>query len=161
MNNILIKKIIAFSSDLTMSQNRMALLFLAILLINNIHSINGLRILGIHAFQMRSHHVMCEELFRGLAAKGHQVDVYGHFPLKNPEPNLTDYSLKGLIKWVSNNITYEEASKADGVETMRFWIGSVQDGICGLLGHPIFQKLIHNPPNDPPYDIVITEVIAN
>ncbi|XP_058790423.1 uncharacterized protein LOC131663803 [Phymastichus coffea] len=137
---------------------RRTVLFLVILLNHNIQTSHGLRVLGIHAFQMRSHHVMCEELFRGLAAKGHQVDVYGHYPLKKPEPNLTDFSLKGLIRTVSNNVSFEEASKADGVDTMRFWIGSTQHDICQLLGHPIFQKLIHNPPKDPPYDVIITEL---
>ena len=38
-----------------------------------------------------------------LAAKGHQADVYGHFPLKTPIPNYTDSSLiETVLNLISN-----------------------------------------------------------
>jgi len=40
---------------------------------------------------------MQEELMKGLAKRGHQVDVVTHFPQKNPIPNYTEYQLGGEI----------------------------------------------------------------
>lgn len=44
------------------------------------HSAN---ILSIFPFPGKSHYVMFERLLRGLAEKGHDVDVVTHFPAKD------------------------------------------------------------------------------
>ncbi|XP_058790297.1 UDP-glucosyltransferase 2-like [Phymastichus coffea] len=119
---------------------------------------DGLRILGIFPFQMSSHFITCEQLMRGLAAKGYQVDVYSHFPLTTPVPNYRDFSLQGTLPPISNNVTYEVATASDLFSLKNNWFESRQKAICELLGHPHFQKLLHNPPRDPPYDLVITEL---
>ncbi|XP_032453936.1 uncharacterized protein LOC100123458 [Nasonia vitripennis] len=120
--------------------------------------ITSLRILGLFPFQMRSHYVMCEELMRGLAAKGHRVDIYSHFPLKQKLPNYHDYSLVGTLPAVSNNVTFEVASIASGPDMIRHWLESAGIPICRLLDLPMFQKLLHDPPMDPPYDLIVTEL---
>lgn len=124
----------------------------------NINRSDGLRILGIFPFPMRSHQTICEELMKGLAAKGHQVDVYSHFPLKKSVPNYTDYSLEGAIPIFSNNVTYETISREWVGDVMPYWFGVYAKSLCALMDLPIFQKLLRNPPQDPPYDIVVTEV---
>ena len=137
---------------------RFVILTLTILLYVNVQPSYGLRILGLFPFQVHSHFVMCEELMRGLAAKGHQVDVYSHFPQKKPLPNYTDFSLKGTLPAVSNNLTFDVASITAPEEIIKYWLKIHGTSVCGLLKHPLFQKLFHNPPKDPPYDVVITEV---
>ncbi|XP_069675715.1 UDP-glucosyltransferase 2-like [Periplaneta americana] len=48
------------------------------------------RILALMNFSARSHYVMYHTLFKSLAARGHQVEVYGQYPLEKPVPNYTD-----------------------------------------------------------------------
>ena len=125
------------------------------LLVFFIHFINdskGLKILSIHSYQGKSHFIMGERLARGLAAKGHQVDVYSHFPLKEPIPNYNDFSLAGSLPQVQNNMTYKDIN---GIENIKVIIEGMGNPVCNLLNLPIFQKLLKNPPK---YDIVIVEV---
>lgn len=124
----------------------------------NILSSDGLRILGLFPFQMRSHFVMCEELMRGLAERGHQVDVYSHFPLKRPIPNYKDFSLHGTLPAISNNITFDVVSISSLSEMIKHWVQTEGKSLCSLMELPLFQKLLYDPPTDPPYDLVINEV---
>lgn len=131
---------------------------LTILLCLGIHSCNGLRILGLFPFHVRSHYTMCEALMRGLAARGHQVDVYSHFPLKQPVPNYKDFSLQGTLPGISNNMTFERATTSSSKEMIKYWLVTQGTTVCNLMEQPVFQKLFHDPPTDPPYDIIINEV---
>lgn len=133
---------------------------LTIILSFDINSSYALRILGIFPYPMKSHQVMCKELMKGLATRGHQVDVYSHFPLKRMIPNYTDFSLEGSVPIFSNNLTYEsiESEWKDNSDLMQSWYGEYASYICDLLELPIFQNLINNPPQDPPYDLFIFEV---
>lgn len=129
-----------------------------ILLCLNIHPSNGLRILGLFPFQVRSHFTMCEALMRGLAERGHHVDVYSHFPLKRPIPNYKDFSLHGTLPDVTNNMSFDTLSVSSLSESMEYWLEVQGNSVCNLMELPLFQKLLHNPPTDPPYDLVINEV---
>lgn len=133
---------------------------LTIILSFYINSSQGLRILGIFPYPIKSHQAMSEELMKGLAAKGHQVHVYSHFPLKKKIPNYTDFSLEGSVPIFSNNVTYDliETEWKDSSDMMRSWYGEYGSYICDLLRLPVFQNLIHNPPENPPYDLFILEV---
>lgn len=126
----------------------------------SINLTQGLRILGIFPYPIKSHQNMCEELMKGLAAKGHQVDVYSHFPLKKKIPNYTDFSLEGSVPIFSNNVTYDlvESEWKENSNLMQNWYGEYGNYICDLLQLPVFQDLIHNPPQDPPYDLFVLEV---
>lgn len=123
-----------------------------------IQSVSGLRILGLFPLQVRSHYVMCEELMKGLAAKGHQVDVYSHFPQKKTIPNFKDISLKGTLPAISNNMSFDMSTTTWAPTLMKNWQQGVGKPVCDLMGHPILQQVLHNPPKDPPYDLIITEV---
>lgn len=118
---------------------------------------NGYRILGMLPLQGPSHWAMMEPLMKGLAQRGHQVDVISHFPQKKPIPNYTDISLAGSLYAVRNNISAKDASLFTG-SSMKQMIGMIGSDICELLAHPAVQNVIKNPPQDPPYDIVIQEV---
>lgn len=118
---------------------------------------NGYRILGIFPLHGPSHWVMMKPLMIGLAQRGHQVDVVSHFPLKKPIPNYRDLSLAGSIPDVRNNITAANASSF-GTFSMKSLTDMAGAQVCELLSHPVLQDLIKNPPQDPPYDLLITEV---
>jgi hypothetical protein len=117
----------------------------------------SLRILSIFPLNSKSHFVMFERLAKGLAEKGHQIDVYSHFPLKKPIPNYKDYSLAGSMHFSQNNLTYNEL-----LEFQNLNVGVLMNTIgtkpCELLSLPIFQDLIKNPRRNPPYDVIIVEV---
>lgn len=122
---------------------------------------HGYRLLGIFPFHAKSHFMMSEQLMKGLARKGHQIDVISAFPLKTPYPNYTDVvKLKPLTVLV-NNITYDfMRTFLNGNPT--FAIATIGgNDICKNLGHPEIQKLIRNPPKDPPYDAILMEVCEN
>jgi len=100
---------------------------------------------------------MQEELMKGLAKRGHQVDVVTHFPQKKPIPNYTDISLAGSMPPIMNNMTATKI-KAVSVVSMGSLFYTAGMEVCQLMDHPKIQELIKNPPQNPPYDIVITEV---
>ncbi|XP_011867942.1 PREDICTED: UDP-glucuronosyltransferase 3A1-like [Vollenhovia emeryi] len=120
---------------------------------------NGLRILGVFPFHGKSHFIMQEALMKDLARRGHQVDVVTHFPLEKPIPNYTDISIKGTLPRVVNNVTAEEA-QAFSNPSIAYFVAMAGHNICQLLSHPKMQQLIKNPPQDPPYDMVIVEVCS-
>lgn len=96
---------------------------------------------------------------RSLADAGHQVDVVSHFPLEKPYPNYTDIiNLQGLLSEPSGNLTYQEVQNFNGLAFVTLLREGGRDA-CKLLKTPEMQKLIKNPPTDPPYDLLITEVI--
>ena len=134
------------------------LLYLTVILLLIVQNNEALRILGIFPLPGKSHFIMCESLMRGLAAKGHQVDVYSHFPLKKPVPNYNDYSLAGSLPQLQNNVSYEFINTFTESVSMEALMKMIGYPVCDLLNLPNFQKLIRNPPQDPPYDIVIVEV---
>lgn len=104
---------------------------------------------------------MCEVLMQSLAEKGHQVDVYSHYPPKSfRHPNFNFFSLEGTIKQdFSNNMTIDEMQTISTTDLMQGWVDNYIHEICDIVGLPIFQNLLHNPPKDPPYDLMIIEVI--
>ena len=117
----------------------------------------GSRILGVFPLNFRSHFMMFEALLKGLARKGHQVDVVGVFPLKEPYPNYTDIYLPPMNPQMVNNLTFANVKVLKDFAT---YFTAVDSGnkLCDGLGNPKLQKLIKNPPKDPPYDLLITQV---
>ena len=122
---------------------------------------DGYRILGMFPLHAKSHFVMFEALMKGLAQKGHQIDVVSTFPQKTPFPNYTDLiDLPLVMPAFVNNMPYEKFRALTGSHDTLIHFIATEAGsrVCQGLGHPEMQKLIHNPPNDPPYDLVLTEV---
>ena len=91
-----------------------------------------------------------------LAERGHHVDIYTHFPMKNPPKNYNQYSLAGSLEIAVNSITADNVTHFGNVnlEKMSYIAG---DRLCDLMKHPHIQKLIKNPPKEP-YDLIATEV---
>ncbi|XP_053998601.1 UDP-glucosyltransferase 2-like [Hylaeus anthracinus] len=121
------------------------------------HVANGLRILAIFPLNGRSHWITGQALTMGLARRGHQVDVVSHFPQKKPVPNYRDISLEGTLEPVINSMNASMV-KDIGAQDFELLVQKVGTKICDLLEHEKIQQLIHNPPKDPPYDLVIVEL---
>lgn len=119
---------------------------------------DGYRILGLFPFHGKSHFVMFEHLMKALARKGHQVDVLSTFPLKKPYPNYTDVVKLPVPEKLLNNLTFEGVgvfTSAPGGYIITTMLGNP---LCEFLGDQQLQRLLKNPPKDPPYDAVIVEV---
>lgn len=123
---------------------------------------NGYRILGLFPYNGASHFVMFERLMKGLAERGHQVDIVGHHPSKKPIDNyndIIDLRTLGSMR-LQNNITYDSAKQYFHQKAVFGYAFATMFGnnFCEFMGHPKFTDLVINPPNDPPYDLVIAEV---
>lgn len=123
---------------------------------------DGYRILGIFPFNAKSHFMMYGELMKGLAKKGHQVDVISPFPLKKPPLNYRDIVVyppvtPGLV----NNMTYHDMKLYTSGTPVAFVANVAGNQLCTGMGNPEVLKFLKNPPSDPPYDVVITEVRAS
>jgi glucuronosyltransferase len=148
-----------FITDLEMAPTILNLVTGTILaLLLNANPSHELRILGLFPLHGRSHFIICEALMRNLAKQGHQVDVYSHFPLREPIPNYTDYSLEGLTGSLSNNMSYAPFDVKTNLFSLQELMVMYGEPICELINLPVFQKLMHEPPNNPGYDLVIIEV---
>lgn len=112
-----------------------------------------------YPYNGKSHYQVTGALCRALAEYGHQIDMIGHFPTKPPIANYTDVvDLYGTKKAVVNSFSIHYAKQIDA-STIFFIATTFGGDLCALMGHEKMQKFIKNPPNNPPYDLVITEVI--
>ncbi|XP_023247051.1 UDP-glucuronosyltransferase 2A3-like [Copidosoma floridanum] len=141
-------------------RNRSLLVISIVLVACCSQCVDGLRILGLFPLHGKSHFSMCESLMKGLAAKGHQVDVYSHFPQKKPVPRYTDYSLDGTLPAVVNNITYDYIQRFDS-PNIKFMMEELANKVCELMSTSEFQKLFQRLEKNQPYDVVIMEVFVS
>ena len=131
------------------------LLLMAVLVCVN----DAYRILCVSSYNGKSHFIMFGTLCKGLAKKGHTVDMISHFPTKIPIANYRDIvDLNGTRKNLVNSLSIQHGRIVQLTITYR--IATEHGGnLCHLLGHEKMQNFIKNPSKDPPYDLVITEVI--
>jgi len=100
---------------------------------------------------------MVEQLMKGLARKGHQVDVISKFPLKKPYPNYTDIVILPTDVHLVNNMTYElmqQLITSNPINAVSTWAGNE---LCEFLGNPEIKELSKS--KNPPYDAVLIEVL--
>lgn len=124
------------------------------------HLSEGLRILVISPFDSKSHDAMTDGLARGLAARGHQIDIYSHYPPKKSIANYHHHSLAGTIPSFTNNLNFSDVTTLN-VGSPRQIFKLVADPLCDLMGLPVFEQLLNKPPRDPAYDLVILQVIRD
>lgn len=117
---------------------------------------DGYRLLGLFPFQAKSHFVMFEQLLKGLARKGHQVDVVSKFPLKKPYPNYTDIVTLPTPMIIVNNISFEFMKQLIGVNPTYAVATMGGNELCKYLEQPAIKELAR--PKNPPYDAVLIEV---
>ena len=116
------------------------------------------RILGIYPLSGKSHFIMLEQLFKGLARKGHQVDVISTFQQKKLYPNYNDiFAYPNPMGTLMNNVSYEFLKNSFAANIGKS-AAEMSNGICESMGNTEFVNFVKNPPNDPPYDLIITQV---
>ncbi|XP_035737138.1 UDP-glucuronosyltransferase-like isoform X3 [Vespa mandarinia] len=120
----------------------------------------GYRILGIFAFQAKSHFVMFEALMKNLANKGHQIDAITSFHLKKPFVNITELVVITPQMKLVNNISYEQMKTLLTVLPVKAIANMGGIEVCEYLGRPEIQKLLRNPPKNPPYDVILIEILG-
>ncbi|XP_032686701.1 UDP-glucuronosyltransferase 2A3-like [Odontomachus brunneus] len=121
---------------------------------------DGYRFLGVFPFHGKSHFVMFEALMKGLARKGHQVDVISTFPLKKPYPNYNDIVTIQAPVQLMNNLTYNVMHQLISSNVAKAVATIGGNDICQHLGKPEIIELVKNPPKDPSYDAVLLEVFG-
>lgn len=118
--------------------------------------IGSYRILGVFPMNSKSHNNMFDPLMKGLAKRGHKIDVISHFELKNPPDNYkTIINLHGTRQDLTNNVSVEFASQI-GHDPIIHIATTYGNDFCDLMALEKMQKFIKNPPHH--YDLVITEV---
>lgn len=137
----------------------MILLLLSVMIFVNLGKCQGHRILGIFPMNAKSHMAMFEQVMKGLVRSGHQVDVVSVFPLRTPYPNYTDLEIPAAMPKLVNNMTHEFLNEMLQLNIVHFLAVHYGNFICekGFEQEPL-RKILQQPPNNPPYDLVITEV---
>jgi glucuronosyltransferase len=116
------------------------------------------RILGVFHYNGKSHFIMFEALLKGLAERGHQVYVVGHWPQKKPIPNYIDISVEGSIPAVANNCTIDFILELSHTTNVLDFIWNTVLDMCRIvLEHPKVQRLING---DDKFDLIITEIFG-
>lgn len=70
-----------------------ALLFCALLALNNFEFTSSTKILGVFPYLSKSHTILVQPIFIELAKRGHDVTFVSPFPMKNPPENYRDVVL--------------------------------------------------------------------
>lgn len=116
----------------------------------------SLKILGIFPYPGKSHYVVFEALFKGLADKGHDVTVLSHFPQQKPYRNYKDISLKGsqeaLINVVDLDDIPDSRLKLYGVPLALVYLG--YKDCATVLKSSVIKEFLEKKEN---YDVIIIE----
>ncbi|XP_069670538.1 UDP-glucosyltransferase 2-like [Periplaneta americana] len=113
------------------------------------------RILGLISYPGRSHSAMFNTFFKALAARGHQVDVFGHHPLEKPVPNYTDFSIAGPT--VLKNVSIEQLRIMGFYPFFKYLTNNALDTCRAVLNNQNILKLMNS---NKTYDVVITHLIG-
>ncbi|XP_058804709.1 uncharacterized protein LOC131671920 [Phymastichus coffea] len=151
------KCIIIYTSNKLEMLRAVSILFLTVIVLDQS---SAYRVLGIFPLNGKSHEMMFEALMKGLAKRGHQVDVITHFPIKNPPINYrTLVNLSGTMENLINSFSMDFVlGMADEVG---YHVATAYGNrLCDLMNLKEIQEVIHNPPTNPPYDVLITEAFG-
>ncbi|KAF7987446.1 hypothetical protein HCN44_003208 [Aphidius gifuensis] len=130
-------------------------------LIIEIDNCVGYRILGLFPLNVKSHFKMYERLMKGLVERGHQVDVISCFPLDTPIKNYTDIVIDELAAEHIDEFTYDLLPVYNGLNQFKVIATMVGNDVCdGIVKNSKVQDIINNPPKNPPYDLIIMELVA-
>ncbi|XP_043682852.1 UDP-glucosyltransferase 2-like isoform X3 [Vespula pensylvanica] len=119
----------------------------------------GYRILGVFPINVKSHFIMFEVLMKGLAKKGHQIDVISSFPLEKPLVNIIELAVLKSRVTLINNLSYDVMRTNFSNNGLRT-ISTNCIITCEHLANPEIQKLIHDPRKDVSYDIILIEIFG-
>lgn len=100
-----------------------------------------------------------EQVSKGLARRGHQVDVVSTFPQRRPYPNYKDLEISAAMPQFVNNMTYEfKKTQFEDRNIMSFIAENTGNLVCEkAFQRPQILSLVSGTHN-PPYDLVLVEV---
>ncbi|KAJ8683401.1 hypothetical protein QAD02_019193, partial [Eretmocerus hayati] len=107
--------------------------FILLIIVTIISYSESYRILALFPYNGKSHNVMFGALMKGLAKRGHKVDVVTHWPEKNaPENYKVIVNLNGTLKSVVNSFTVEYVTSMSSSSAK--WCATVYGNkICELM----------------------------
>lgn len=106
-------------------------------------------------FPGRSHYIMFRSLLKGLAQKGHDVDVVSHFPLKENITGYNDISIRGSAPIFTNNFTLDLIQDLSYNEILDIIFRMSGTDICKL--NFATKELQELKKSKKKYDVVLTE----
>ncbi|XP_047114716.1 UDP-glycosyltransferase UGT5-like isoform X1 [Schistocerca piceifrons] len=115
------------------------------------------RILGLFNYPGKSHFIMFEAVMKTLAARGHQVTVYSHFPQPAPLPNYKDVSLVGSLPILTDAIPLEAYVNSDIYSSLDLFMKLSSDECDKVLQFPAMQELMRS---NETFDLIFTEVFV-
>lgn len=93
---------------------------------------------------------------KGLARRGHQVDVVSTFPQSKPYPNYTDIEIPAALPKFVNSMTFEFVENVKRDNLVHFVAANLGNLVCDKgLEDLDTLNLIKDPPQ---YDLIIVEV---
>ncbi|XP_063989913.1 UDP-glucosyltransferase 2-like isoform X2 [Diachasmimorpha longicaudata] len=105
--------------------------------------------------------MICHALVEVLADRGHQLDVVTVYPVKKTLKNhKVILDLQKVVNSTINQFTIKLASKI-ARNTIPIQTTLYGNDLCEYLGLPELQEVMKNPPQDPPYDLVIIEAFMS
>ncbi|XP_069670513.1 UDP-glucosyltransferase 2-like [Periplaneta americana] len=134
---------------------KMKCLQVLIICVLPIYMSEAARILGLINYTGRSHYAVFHTFFKALAARGHQVDVFGHHPLEKPVPNYTDFTITGpsLFK----DVSAEQLWRMGFFQVFKYFTINMLDTCQTTLSH---QNILNLMNSNTTYDVVITHLIG-
>ncbi|KAJ4448921.1 hypothetical protein ANN_00313 [Periplaneta americana] len=109
------------------------------------------RILSLINYSARSHYVLYHTFFEALVARGHQVEVYGQFPLEKPVSNYTDFSIADPT--VLSDVSIEQLREAGLIQMIIYYKNNMIDTCRSALSN---QNILNLMKSNKTYDVVIT-----
>ncbi|XP_033212471.1 uncharacterized protein LOC117170059 [Belonocnema kinseyi] len=136
--------------------------FVTLLILFLTTEISAYRILGVFPVGYTSHNILFQSLMKGLARRGHQVDVISHYEPKDTPENYKTILNLATINADTPKSTFDSIQEPIGIfkDTVKTSERLLGFHICEQMAHKEIQQIIKNPPTDPGYDIVITEGLA-
>ena len=118
-------------------------------------------ILGVLPLPYRSHNFFFQALMKGLAKRGHHVDVISHYETTDPPKNYrTIFRFKHLklMKLDIENVT-DETIFDTFKNVVKLAMVEKGNAVCELLADDKIQQFIKDAKENRTYDLILTEII--
>ena len=120
------------------------------------------RILGVFPLALKSHNIFFEAVMKGLANRGHKVDVVAHFELVNPPKNYRTILNLQELNFSFPATTFDSVQGTiDMLESTTETLGNTYGvQLCELMSHVKMQDFIKSLSKDSSYEGLLVEVIT-
>ncbi|XP_069670394.1 UDP-glucosyltransferase 2-like [Periplaneta americana] len=113
------------------------------------------RILGLINYSGRSQYVVFHTYFKALAARGHHVDVYGHYPLNKPVSNYTDFSIASTA--LLQDVSVQQIKGMRFLQFLTYFKNKLLDSCRNLFNN---QNILNLMNSNTTYDVMITHLLG-